>query len=172
MNDSENTFSFACAIGDLKTIREFENPDLYSGLEKACANKQFAVIKYLLEQGADPIFALEKTSLYNDLDTLKYLNEIGVDIHTKDEKILRIACMFDQIEIVKFLVEHGANFHIYDEAPLRLAVIASNFELVKYFVKLGADVNALDYSMLQSVKCPKIREYLLENGAIEPSKTI
>ena len=121
------------------------------------------IIKYLVEQGADPSCGMTSTILgYRSFDILNYLIEQGAD---PDIGLANAYANFD-IDIVKYFVEQGAN----PNPGIERATSRSKLDIIKYLVEQGADPNrgierAIDRGKLDIVK------YLVEQGA-DPNRGI
>jgi len=59
----------------------------------------------------------------------------GVDIHTCEDKALRVAADSGNLKLVKWLVEHGADIHVWEDYALTAIVNTGNLELVKWLVE-------------------------------------
>ena len=85
------------------------------------------------------------------LDVVKFLVELGADIHALDDYAVRCASENGHLDVVKFLVEKGTNIHSLDDYTLRYASGMGHLELVKYLVSIGADIHAQnDYAVRQA----------------------
>jgi len=127
-------------------------------------------VKYLIEIEANivKINHLTCASIYGRLEILKYLAEIGADIHADDDQVLISACRYGHLEVVKYLVSQGVNIHIKDEQPLLQATWGGHFEIVKYLISLGAYFQgslALVYA--RNFNHVEIVEYLLSQGEVK-----
>jgi ankyrin repeat protein len=100
------------------------------------------ILKYLAEIGADihenEDYTIIFAASFGHLEVVKYLVEIGADIHADDDQVLISACRYGHLEVVKYLVSQGVNIHIKDEQPLLQATWGGHFEIVKYLISLGA----------------------------------
>jgi len=124
----------------------------------ACENEYDAVVKFLIEQGAD-------INIEGKYD--KYYSKTP----------LSVACERGNENTVKYLVEHGANVNVelksknFIETPLSIACKNGNEFIVKYLIENGADINAelQDYGNIECISCEKgneaIMKYLIDNSA-------
>lgn len=58
---------------------------------------------------------------YGKTNYVKYLLEMGADVHVYDDAPLMWACFNGYADVVKVLLDYGAKAHARDDAPLRLA---------------------------------------------------
>jgi hypothetical protein len=70
------------------------------------------------------------------VETWKWLEEIGANIHAGDDYALKNAAYYGRLEIVKHLVENGANIHAGYDLALRSAAENGYLEVVKYLESL------------------------------------
>ena len=94
---------------------------------------------------------LHLTSALNpNVDFLKYLISLGIDIHAKGvyggTTLYYAAAFNSSVEVLQYLIAQGADIHaksIYDCTPLQYAAGSnSNVDVLKYLVSLGADFRA------------------------------
>jgi len=76
-------------------------------------------------------------AIKNHLEAVKYLISIGANIHAKDDYLLRIFASRGQLQVVKYLVHNGANIHAQSDVALGWAVRQGHLETAKYFIQLG-----------------------------------
>ena len=141
-----------------------------------------SMIKYLVSLGADihnnyqailRVMNRVRFGFHDDelLKIIKYLDDIGENIHFDDEFPLRLGARHNKLDVVKYLIEHGANIHADDEGALRSAVSFGNLDIVKYLVEQGADIHfEFDFPVRQAhlKGYTKIVEYLVSQGASDP----
>ena len=128
-----------------------------SPLMYALKNKNFAVIKTLLDNGADVNAhdSLGNTVLmyacrFNaDKDIVKMLIRYGANVNARDnnwKSVLMYASQNDNLEILKILVQSGANVNAKMEDGTTALIIAAqnnpNIEIVKFLLDSGADIEA------------------------------
>ncbi len=53
--------------------------------------------------------SLQRAALFNSIEVVKYLLDIGADIHYKEDAALRWACREGHYELVKLLLDKGAD---------------------------------------------------------------
>ena len=155
---------FACKKGDLKTVQHHIEEFGYSVNSKdkknntllhiACEKNYFEIVKYLIQQKANP-------NTYNT-----YCNTP-----------LHIACEKNYFEIVNCLVKQKANPNTRntdDNTPLHIACKNDHFEIVDCLVKQKKiNLNARDAEgntpfAIACLCCEtlEIPKYLVENGAV------
>ena len=90
-----------------------------------------------MTKGEELVKAVES----GNLQKVKDLVNLGVNIHAKDERALRWAALDGHLDIIKYLVKQGADIHIqYDEA-FRWAAYKGHLNIIKYLVKQGANIH-------------------------------
>ena len=144
-----------------------------------------AIIKLLLEHGADPnqedketvstplIAAIEN----NNIEIIKLLLEHGANLENQDEKMftpLNYAVEEGNMEIIKLLLEKGADPNEPDEqgcTSLFFAIKNDNPEIIKLLLEHGADLNkiilqqgftTIAVAASQYATKPKAMDFLLE----------
>ncbi len=111
------------------------------------------------------------------------LIQLGANVNQSsrfDGNPLIVAAMRNNLELAQLLIENGADVNAivtYDETPLINATRRGYLDMTKLLVSHGADVNlavttgALDGSKYRSplnmAKTPAVKQYLIDNGAIE-----
>jgi ankyrin repeat protein len=80
---------------------------------------------------------------------VKYLVNLGANIHAEDDYALRWSAEQGHLQIVKFLVENGANVGALDNNALIISAQKGHLEVVKYLVSLDANIHAEDDYALQ-----------------------
>ncbi len=114
---------------------------------------------------------------------VKALIELGANVNQSsrgDANPLITAAMVNDIEIAQLLLQQGADVNgivPYDETPLINATRRGFLEMTQFLVANGADVNlavntgVLDGSKIRSplnmARTAEVREFLIEQGAIE-----
>jgi len=138
------------------------------------------MIKYLVSLGANIhnnyqviLRTMNRVGFYDRdlIKIIKYLDDVGEDIHFDDEFPLRMAARHNRLDVVKYLIEHGANIHANNEGALRSAVSFENLDIVKYLVEQGADIHAdFDFPVRQAhlKGYTDIVNYLVSQGASDP----
>ena len=118
--------------------------------------------------GATPlIFAI----FYRDLGIMKYLLDNGADPYIKDDKGLNSflwACCVGNIDVIKMLVQADPDLvnsqNMYGDNGLYIAVLNENVEVFEYLVNdLGIDINSIDEFLYNARK--EAIEKLKELGA-------
>ena len=114
----------------------------------ASKNGSFDVVKFLVELGADihtmADYLVRWASDDGHLDMVKFLVEKGANIHALNDHPLRCASKKGHLEMVKFLVESGANIHAISDHAVQWASENGHLEVVKFLVSLGANIHADD----------------------------
>jgi len=154
----------------------------------ACKNGHEAMVKYLVEQGAEiNISECNYIPLHGACENgneaiVDYLveREADLNINTSEtnDSPLHIACRHGHESIVKYLVEHGANVNTINRdrrTPLHeaLALECVHEKIVNDLVEHGASVNQKDskgktpFHLALDNGNKNIIKYLISNGAKE-----
>ena len=179
-----------------------EVSDATTPLHEACEERDFGLVKRLIEDGAN-ITAKDKNGrtplhiacLDEETAIADLLIERGADTCAKDDhgftpldyaiadgyygrsRVMEDACFLGYIALAKKLIEHDG-VHInaknkYGQTPLHLA--CDNFELVSALIARGADIKAkdnCDQTPLHLARHPEIAEVLIDSGADINAKDI
>lgn len=137
----------------------------WTALMHAANNGSTDAVKYLLQNGADPLLDYDcfnvimcvcKCSyLSNESNLLNCLNLLinidGVDINSKDRSgnsALMYACSNGLLKVIEFLIDHNADIELKDnqngETALFFAVRSNHINVVKFLLSRGADKDATD----------------------------
>ncbi|ADG70335.1 ankyrin repeat domain-containing protein [Brachyspira murdochii] len=139
----------------------------YTPLMIAVYKKDYDMVKYLLDKGANPNTSNNenKTALMiaianDNFDISKLLIQQGANINTKDEygyTALMRAAMIGSYEMVKFLLENGANINTKDNDGNTVLYYNIRYDhygkeemlenakkIFNLLIKYGADVNTKD----------------------------
>ncbi len=155
-------------------------------LIKACEKRNFGLVKYLIEKGANvntkdkyDITLLHYACKNKDHVIVEYLLEKGANINSEGchkWTALHIVCELGFYDLAQYLIEQGANIFAEDSeklSPLYVTCIGStpNISIIKLLLKKGADINARGYNnnTLLHVACErafnKVIEFLIKKGA-------
>lgn len=119
------------------------------------------------------IFVTEESRILN-LDTIKYLESNGADIHASNDNILRWVAARGDMDIYNYLKEEKKmDIHQNAEFALQLAAQYGHFDIVKNIVDDGGDIHARNnYSLrvayIQGHK--EIVNYLFDKHSKSTSK--
>lgn len=80
-----------------------------------------------------------------NLPKVKYLVELGADIHVCKNEAVRYAAERGHLHILKFLVEQGADIYERNDAAFRLSDIHEIREYLLYFTKRARHTEIVDY---------------------------
>lgn len=133
----------------LKELIENENEDIDGLMVLAARYNKLNVVKYLIELGADihagDDYALKVSATNGNLELVKFLVENGADIHAENETTLINSILNENLDIVKFLIENGAVIDGNDS--LSVSIVTGNLDVFKYIISIGADkIDALKTS--------------------------
>ena len=91
---------------------------------------------------AEPLVGLFDACRNGDLQTVKHLVSLDVDIKGNDNYAVKLASVHGYLEVVKYLVSLGANIRAQYDWSLRWASHNGHLNIVEYLVSIGADINA------------------------------
>jgi len=178
---SDNTIIRAAELGLLDVIRVLHRrggdiraqEDLV--LRRAARHGHLNVVKYLLDNGADPrvddlvLNVIFQAVLSGNIELIRYLHEnLDISIHIDNDSCLLIAADNGDINMVEYLLQNGANVNTGSSQALIDAVEMDSTELVHLLVNYQVDVSAQDNKAIVTAAefpDPEILQILLENGA-------
>ena len=79
-----------------------------------------------------------RSAEHGQLDTIKYLISIGVDVQSWDNYAIRYAADRGHLDTVKYLVSMGADVHSCNNDAFIWAAYFGQLDTVKYLVSIGA----------------------------------
>ncbi|MES1221544.1 MAG: ankyrin repeat domain-containing protein [Bacteroidota bacterium] len=154
----------------------------------ACVgNGQFENIKWLIDNGADPLAknygketTLLRAALYGDTMTLRLLVSKGLNVNESSWGFtpLIYATRFANWPYVFSLLDHDADANVPDNTNMPLvqwAAILNNLELVKALMKKTKDINTIDslghmtplmWATYNEHDNPQIIQAFLDKGAL------
>ena len=159
--DEERFLAFFM-LGDKEGMRKYEH------------NTPYIVrrIYYLLLENKPVVqlsldHALRSVSFNGHLEIVKYLVELGADVHTYNDYPLSEASGKGHLELLKYLVEKEVDIHVNDDDALKQASMFGSLEMVKYLIEHGVSIHALNSSLVYSSRNGKLGvvKYLVEHGA-------
>jgi ankyrin repeat protein len=135
------------------------NIDLNEILVMCFKEYDFKTVTYILKYYLHKHFSITDIHIDNYFDIIKYLGDLGVDIHNRKHQGLVYASYNNNLQMVKYLVEIGANVNAvsndnrlgHNSTPLKYAAIQNNFEMVDYLVENGANVQLYRESLFRPV---------------------
>ncbi len=163
-----------------------------TALMEAVEQKNIPLIKFLLENGADPeykssanVSAMEIARTNGDIEIAKLFIEYVTDKNDLLFKVLSQGSDKNRAELVNMLLKYGADpnmkdtINIYQATPLMAAVgnvlieKDTQLEIVKLLIDNGADVNARNrrnqtaffFVAAYSTSNYEVAKLLLDNGA-------
>lgn len=153
MDDMDSVKFLVSQGADLDKLSDDKTP-----LQAAEGSENYDIIKYLLENGADPVFQRPYDLIFDlvtngQMDMAEFLVQRRpnrMSINTTDSTgrtLLTAAVKTGSIELVKFLITHGADVNSEDNLgwiPLMLAFGRNQFEIMKYLIEAGADLSVLN----------------------------
>ena len=156
----------------LKRVMELigEGEDINQNDRDFIMYSEFMDSHYIIEGATPLIFAI----FYRDLGIMKYLLDNGADPHIKDENgrnSFLWACGLGNVDVIKMLVEFYPDLvnslNVYGSNGLHIAAGSNNVEVFEYLVKdLSIDVNSTnEYGK-------KVLDYAEKDEAIEKLKEL
>jgi len=162
----DNDLLQACLNGELEVVqqcisqnanphyatdKEFGN----SCLHQAIKGNHLEICKYLVEVQKVSLSSTEScgmtplmlATVFNNVDMLRYLLEVGADIDEpthNDASAIYFACQNNHMEALRFLTERGADLNKATNTgatPLYIACEEGNFDVVKHLIEVQADVH-------------------------------
>ena len=127
---------------------KFDN--LVLELKAASTSGSSEVVFYLLDYcrerelliDLDEIFVL--ASKHGKIDVVKYLFELGANIHFRNDAALRCAAENGHTEIVQFLLDKNSDIDAYDGYPLINACINNHIDVVRLLCERGVNIHKGD----------------------------
>jgi ankyrin repeat protein len=98
------------------------------------------IAKYLSANGAVLNHNMDRENFERSLsqkhfEMIKFLVEVGADLHEDDEYLLRLSANKGYFDFLRFLVGKGADIHVDDDYPLRESASRNDLEMVKYLIQ-------------------------------------
>jgi len=126
---------------------------------------------------------LHRATLHDDYDMVKYLLDNGADPNVTNDvndTPLHAAVLISTIDIVRCLVEYGTDIeHVDDDCfrPLHLAAYGGHMDIVQYLLNQGADKSALNmYNETAAQMARNNRKFdiaeLIESYEFSPTKGV
>jgi endonuclease/exonuclease/phosphatase family metal-dependent hydrolase/ankyrin repeat protein len=132
--------------------------DKTDALKKASFYGHYAIVKYLVEAGAnihvDDEVPLAMSSSKGYFDIVKYLIKQGAKVNPPKHVLgaLNWASKDGQLDIVKYLIKRGADIHAHNDIAIKSAVENGHLDIVKYLVEHGADIHAYNDEPIKSAE--------------------
>ena len=128
-------------------VPSYEEYTKNEGLLYSARDGHLSVVKYLIEMGANihdgNDYAIRMASENGHLSVVEYLVEHGANVNELDSDALNMASSNGYLSVVEYLVENGADIHAENNYALRWAAGNGHLSVVEYLVKHGADIHAL-----------------------------
>jgi ankyrin repeat protein len=105
---------------------------------------------------------------HDNLKMTKKILEQGADIHTYDDRALRLSAELGYTRVVKLLLDWGADVHAIEDHALRYSVSNGHHRVVKLLLEHGANVNVGEGFCLYSSAINsdiQMAKLLVEHGA-------
>jgi ankyrin repeat protein len=112
-------------------------------LLRAAIQKKTDIVKYLLDQGADPTNndseALCSVINSGNLDIIEMLVRAGANIHARNEYPLREASEKGDLEIIDYLITEGAIVNVVEDFPWEWRPTESRLYILNLLIEGGYD---------------------------------
>lgn len=118
--------------------------DINNLLKSIGPNTDFSTIKYLIELGAD-IHCLEFETVRNiiNLDSIMYLVESGLDISSWINKLVLYAIKNHNLKMIKYFINMGADIHFQHELFLLYAARLGQLDTMELLLDCGASTDTI-----------------------------
>jgi ankyrin repeat protein len=145
-------------LDTIRVVQKYLTKDNIDSIFRHCVLKyNYAIIKFLLKQRADPNMSLmhHKPPLLSAFrsgksDIIKLLVSYGADIHYDNGWYLMIAIKYDNILLVKYVLDHNVSPNVFNGAPLEDAIWKDDdLTIAKLLITFGATItiNNLRYAI-------------------------
>ena len=165
-----------------RDTNDAENTDGITALHCAAENGDIAVVKYLVEHGAnvkaqDALFsrsAIHFAADKGNLECIRYLAEKGADLQDKDihgATALHYAVRSGHLDAVKYLVDKKMDYAAKDVrgwSAMHYAACGGSIDIVKYLLAKGLGINDLTETgrtPLFFAKDRELRKFISSRGA-------
>jgi ankyrin repeat protein len=106
----------------------------------------------LLKRGITPNDVLISAIYEKDIDMIRFLLALGVDIHDSQDQALRLAVDLILFDIVVLLVEEGANIHADNDYAINKARQYNYIDIVNYLQSLPSDGSYLEPKLFDAMR--------------------
>ncbi len=123
---------------DLLCMDSDADPDARFKIAKYLVENKYNINKNLIE------YCIMDCIVDYDMKLIDYLYVNGLDVHFKDDLLLRLACKKGRYDLCEYLINKGANVHAKDEECLMNCICSTdnnNISVFKLIVDSGADIN-------------------------------
>lgn len=169
-----------------KDVSDAANTDGMTALHFAAQNGDTAIVRFLIENGADvkaQDMVFSRTALHfaaenGNLETVKYLAEHDAEINDKDDfgaTALHYAAKSNNLDVVKYLVSKKMDYTAKDVrgwSAMHYAADGGSIEVIKYLLAKGLNINELNNArrtpLFFARRNHELRKFMIENGAKQP----
>ncbi len=138
-------------------------------LVKAAGNGNLAVVRDLVDQGADihveDDLALCHSAIGGHLLVVQYLVEHGANVHADDGMIFIYCVHHGHLPVVRYLVEQGADVHVDGDEALHQSVGIGRLPLLQYLISVGNFVADAHWTLHNYPLHPEIEVALVSADA-------
>lgn len=142
-------------------IEPSQNPEKF--LANAAYKNHNEIFKYLLfkldnlegiiknDKFFEDILIVSTRAEPTNLELIKYLGELGVNLNFNNGRLLRDAASFDLLEATNYLIDYGCNINTENGSILMAAAMCGALKVIPLLLNRGADIQ-------QSLNNPIINE--------------
>lgn len=166
-----------------RDVSDAANDEGMTALHFAAQKGDTAVVKFLIEHGADlkaQDIVLSRSAIHfaaenGNLDTIKYLTDKGVDLQDKDcfgATAFHYAAKSNRLDAMKYLVSKKMDYTAKDSrgwTAMHYAAYGGSIDVIKYLLAKGLNINELNSSnrtpLFFARKHRELRKFMISKGA-------
>ena len=178
-----NDFSLVQKLIEMGSEIDALNKNNQSPLHISISNKIFEIFDFLISKNANIQLNSNGSLIYlaceaNDLKTVEFLLQMGLDINEKNikngETPLHISVIKKNLEIIKLLISNGSDINLLNndlESPIFHAIKGKDIDIIKFLIQNGSNLLLLSKNKdsILHIACDindsEIIKLLLSNGA-------
>ena len=166
-----------------RDVNDAANINGMTALHFAAQKGDIAVVKYLVEHGADikaQDIVFSRTAIHfaaenGNLETIQYLTEQGADLLDRDgygATALHYAAKNNKLNVIKYLVDKKVDYRATDVrgwTAMHYAAYGGSIDVVKYLLAKGLNINELNETgrtpLFFARDHRNLRKYMISQGA-------
>ena len=146
IEDKSPELLYLARVFSSNALDKYEDYSNEEALTMASTKGNLAVVKYLLERGADISYHLSAAIIWasncGHLEVAKYLVRHGSDVNARNGDALIFASYNGHLPVVKYLIRNGSNISSQNNKAVIEATRRCHLHVVKYLIRNGADISA------------------------------